>query len=226
MGEKYKAPDILAIVAKGGLGAIPYVGPLAAEIIGGIIPNQRLDRLEDTVKRLEAMLDEDGVASFKSKMDDPDFIDLFEEAMLQAARALTDERRENIARLLKNGMLDEERSHQSKRRMLEFFERINDTEIIILMAQAYDPKSESEFWKKHEDILYPPQSTIGLPLEPSEVESTMMSKVYIQNLVNLGLVSRSSLGAWSEEGDADPSNVKLTTFGWQMVKYLADSDEV
>ena len=41
-----KGTDIATILSKGLVGAIPFVGPLAAEIVGAIIPNQRIDRLE------------------------------------------------------------------------------------------------------------------------------------------------------------------------------------
>ena len=41
-----KGTDIAMILSKGLVGAIPFVGPLAAEIVGAIIPNQRIDRLE------------------------------------------------------------------------------------------------------------------------------------------------------------------------------------
>jgi len=33
--------DIATILSKGLVGAIPFIGPLAAEIVGAIIPNQR-----------------------------------------------------------------------------------------------------------------------------------------------------------------------------------------
>jgi hypothetical protein len=38
--------DVAAVIGKGLLGAIPFVGPLAAEIVGIIIPNQRLEHNE------------------------------------------------------------------------------------------------------------------------------------------------------------------------------------
>jgi hypothetical protein len=226
MDQKYKTPDIVAIVARGGLGMIPVLGPLAAEIVGGIIPNQRLDRLEDTVARLEAMLEPDEKRLFESKMNDPEFIDLFEEAMLQSTRALTEERRENIAKLLKRGMTDEERGHQSKRRLFEVFASVNDTEAIILTAQAYDPNGESGFWDRHESILNPPTRTIGSSLAPWDSEAAMMSSVYVQHLTSLGLVSGQEPGVVGTIGDTAPSGVRLTPFGWQLVKYLVDAPEV
>jgi hypothetical protein len=44
--------DVASIILKGTLGAVPFVGPLAAEIIGTLIPNQRLSRIESFLKIL------------------------------------------------------------------------------------------------------------------------------------------------------------------------------
>ena len=37
--------DIITSLAKGTVGAVPFVGSLVAEIVGNIIPNQRVDRI-------------------------------------------------------------------------------------------------------------------------------------------------------------------------------------
>ena len=50
--------DIATILGKGLGGAIPFVGPLAAEIVGAIIPNQRIERIESLLKILESKIDE------------------------------------------------------------------------------------------------------------------------------------------------------------------------
>jgi len=41
--------NVAAILGKGMVGAIPIIGPLAAEIVGAVIPNQRVDRIETLV---------------------------------------------------------------------------------------------------------------------------------------------------------------------------------
>lgn len=38
--------DIPKILAKGIFGTIPIAGPLISEIVGSLIPNQRMDRIE------------------------------------------------------------------------------------------------------------------------------------------------------------------------------------
>ena len=37
--------DLIAIVGKSIVGVIPIIGPLLSEIVGTVIPNQRIDRL-------------------------------------------------------------------------------------------------------------------------------------------------------------------------------------
>lgn len=51
--------ELVSILAKGALGAIPFVGPLAAEIIGTVIPNKRLERIEKLLSVLEAKIQRD-----------------------------------------------------------------------------------------------------------------------------------------------------------------------
>ncbi|HFG1639843.1 TPA: hypothetical protein ACGFW1_003524 [Vibrio cholerae] len=48
--------EIASIISKGALGAIPLVGPLAAEVVGAIIPNQRIERIETLLHDLESAL--------------------------------------------------------------------------------------------------------------------------------------------------------------------------
>ena len=55
---KNSKEDIIAIVGKGAVGAIPFVGPMAAEIIGALIPNQRMDRLEQFLKELDLKMNQ------------------------------------------------------------------------------------------------------------------------------------------------------------------------
>ncbi len=45
--------DYVAALSRGTFGTIPFVGPIAAEIIGHVIPNQRADRIVRFVELLE-----------------------------------------------------------------------------------------------------------------------------------------------------------------------------
>ena len=57
MGDETKLSlnkiDVAVFLAKGTFGALTYIGPIISEIIGTIIPNQRLDRISDFLSRLD-----------------------------------------------------------------------------------------------------------------------------------------------------------------------------
>src|SRR4051812_7731381 len=71
--------DYLAMAVKGLLGAIPFVGPFAAELLGTVIPNQRNDRAVKLTERLGAEVVALGLEQerLKTAFSSPGFVDLF-----------------------------------------------------------------------------------------------------------------------------------------------------
>ncbi len=70
---------------------VPSIGPFLAQVIGVVIPNQKMDRLVafarvlgDRIKYLE-----DDIVKLRTET--PEFTDLLEDGLVQASRALTDE---------------------------------------------------------------------------------------------------------------------------------------
>jgi hypothetical protein len=92
--------DYLVAFAKGGAGIIPFVGGFVAEFIGVIVPNQRMDRIGQFVRILSEVVASVDEAQFKARTQDPGFLDLFEDGLLQATRAQTDERMRYIAAVI------------------------------------------------------------------------------------------------------------------------------
>ena len=45
--------DIAVAIGKGVVGAAPLVGPLIAEVLSVLIPNQRIDRITRLIKKLD-----------------------------------------------------------------------------------------------------------------------------------------------------------------------------
>lgn len=220
MDNDIKVTDILAIVSRGGLGAIPILGPLAAEIIGGIIPNQRIDRLVDTVRRLEAILGDDGKKLFKEKMADPEFIDLFEEALLQAARAQTEERRKLLATMIMNGIQMDCHAHDIKKRLLETVRRINDKEVLLLYSYTLPYEGFCDFWKqyavKRGNSFY---LVVEDGSESSEKIGAMVS--YMQNLSMLGLLRMNNRVIFSHNNvtELDLGPWSITQFGLMLLAF-------
>src|SRR5689334_8811508 len=100
--------DYVASAAKSALGAVPFAGSLLAEIAGTLIPNQRIERIvrfaADLQKRI-ADLEQDRV---RAHLTDENFTDLVEEALRQAARSTSDERRQHIASVVATSLSAED----------------------------------------------------------------------------------------------------------------------
>lgn len=89
--------DVAISVGMATLGSLPYAGPILAEVVKTIIPNQRIDRIARFAQSLDDKLAELDKQVLEQKMRTEEFVDLFEDGAFQAARAMTDERRERIA---------------------------------------------------------------------------------------------------------------------------------
>ena len=113
-------------------------------------------------------------------------IDLMEDGFLQAARALSEERIEHIASLLKNSLTDEDLEQSAYKRLLFLLGEINDVEVIILMAYSMYGVEKRDFWEKHQDILIgePPR----YPTSREKVDQDAIYKTYRANLVRLDLL--------------------------------------
>lgn len=118
--------DTSAALAKGGIGAIPIVGSILGEVVGLIIPNQRMDRIEAYLRHLSDRLASADAESLRAKFDDPEVVDLFEEGAVQSVRALSEERRAYITQLVANGITGDEKARIEAKRLLNLLEQIDD----------------------------------------------------------------------------------------------------
>src|SRR5688500_11999438 len=139
---KITKTDVASVVAKGALGAIPIVGALAAEVVGALIPNRRLDRIETLLEELSRKLGDRSEDQVRERFTSPEFVDLLEEGLQQSARALSEERISSIATLLKNSLTEKELNHAHDKRLLELLGTLNDAEIIVL--QSYTMKAQRD----------------------------------------------------------------------------------
>lgn len=184
-----KGTDIATILGKGLVGAIPFVGPLAAEIVGAIIPNQRIDRIESLLKTLESKIAKEDKEKIKERITAPEYVDLIEDCFIQASRALSEERKEYIASLLKNSLTDDDLRHIEYKRMLSLLGELNDLEVLILKSYTmYRGRPEHDgFWKTHKDVLAPPLAYIGSSQE--EIDKYTIFQTHRTHLANMGLIT-------------------------------------
>jgi len=149
--------DYTALVAKGAAGAIPYAGGIVAEIIGTLIPNQRLDRITRFLEKLDLRVGCLESEQTTTRLRESDTIDLFEDAAFQAARALSDDRLTYLDALLGSSITDNTISHEETKRLLTLLGQINDVEVIILASHDImrHPNRDPEFWERHKAALTP-----------------------------------------------------------------------
>ena len=179
--------DLAAMITKGAVGPLPIIGPLAAEVLGNVIPNQRLDRMAALLTRLDERVAAVESDSLKSRFSDAEFVDLLEEAMVQASRARSDERIGYIAEILKRGLTAEDRGMAGHARLMGLLGQINDPEVVLLRGHAPLPKPDLEFLEKHQDTLRRPHPSFAGP-DPSTHEAAAIHDSYVDHLVNLGLL--------------------------------------
>ena len=95
-----------------------------SELIGNLIPNQRIDRLVKYIIELERKLSDLSAERIRELLQGNECIDLFEEGFVQASRAITDERRTQIASVVRNGLDDESIAYSESKYVLKLLQRI------------------------------------------------------------------------------------------------------
>ena len=91
---------------------IPGFGSILSEVVGAIIPDQRMDRLVKYIKILDTKVQKINSDLLEIAKQNELAIDLIEEGFVQASRSLSNERREYIANVVANGISDEEKIMQ------------------------------------------------------------------------------------------------------------------
>ena len=117
------------------------------------------------------------------------FADLFEEGIRQAARAITDDRRNYLASMMSTGLSSEEIEFFESKHLLRILGEINDAEVIILRSYLVATiGGDKEFIEKHKDIIMPTPATIGAP--QNVLDKSALNKSYKEHLTSLGLLER------------------------------------
>jgi len=181
--------DYLVTALKGVASAVPF-GSLVVETVTSVIPRQRMDRVADMIGRLGAKLDEveADVKDVKERFSSPEFIDLFEEGVLQAGKALSEERRQHIANILFHGLTDEDLNHARVKKLLFLLNDLADPEIVWLtyVNLAMD-ESQEQFYQVHEKVLAVVEAVIGS--DRGTLDEAALQESYKNRLVQLGLAS-------------------------------------
>jgi hypothetical protein len=206
--------DRLVSVAKGAAGALPFIGSIVSEVLDSVIPNLRFERVVGFLKTLEEKVGEldERLTNFEKNLQTEHGLDLFEEGIMQASRAVSEERKQRLARLVSRSLTADELNYSESRKLLNIYSELTDPEIVWLIYYSLNPvigKGPHTDWvEKHPAILKPIRREFGTPQEQHELGALQDS--YKLTLERLGLTTK-------------PNTItKLTTLGRLLVRYIAD----
>lgn len=208
------AQDRLASLAKGAVGACPFVGPIVAEVVGSLIPNQRIDRVVEFLRHLDAEVRRIDVRleQFENNMRTAEGVDLMEEGLTQAARSISQGRKENLARLIGRSLSAEALKYEESRKLLNLYRDLTDPEVIWLLFYSLSPTlgggSQHDLLRKHGNVL----NSISRDLSSSQeqVDRGALQDSYKNTLLRYGLV------------ELDGASHQITSLGRLLVRYIQE----
>jgi hypothetical protein len=173
-------------LAKGTIGMVPIAGSILGEIVGLIIPNQRLQRLETYARYINERLDKIDQHNLRDKLVRPESINLFEDGAYQAARSLSDDRKKYIADIVASGMAGDINEQLQSKRLLQIMNNIDDDQIIILAGHLLKNMHDQDFFQIHQEVLEPKVAYIGSGND--EVDAATLYREARVHLTRLGLL--------------------------------------
>lgn len=218
--------DTRVATYKAVVGLVPGFGSILSEIVGAIIPDQRMDRLVKYIKILDEKVQQIDSEFLEIVRTNEAVIDLIEEGFVQASRSLTNERREYISNLVCNGISDEVKNISDSKYVLKLLGELNEQEVIWLRS-FLDPiiGGDQEFRRKHENVLEPIKAYIGV--DDSILEQKDIQESYKLHLERLGLVqsiyrvdSKTKLPKFNNRGVPEISYRLITPLGKLMLKRI------
>lgn len=183
---KTKREDVAAAIVRGILGAAPVFGPMLSEAITATIPNQKIDRIIAFVKELDDRLSYVEGDAVKLRIKDEEFTDLLDDALLQASRAMSPERRGYLAALLVNSITNEQLSHIEEKKLLSLLGELNDAEILTLKFYSLRSNEKRAFAALHEDLFKPIRRTFTSP--QIDLDRAALHDSYRSKLIEVGLL--------------------------------------
>lgn len=178
--------DRLVAVTKGTVGAVPWAGGLVAEIVGAVIPGQRVDRIAEYLRALSTQVEGLSQELREAIVSNPEKIDLIEEGGYQAARATSAERIERIVQAVTRGLSEDDAHVVRRKRLLQLLKSLDEDEITLLNAygRSYGGGDRMAF----ERINRP--DPIHLQSGPVAIEHNHLFEAGKANLLRLGLLRK------------------------------------
>ena len=178
------ALDRRVAIYKGILGNIPLLGGLMAEVVGAVIPEQQNDRLRQFVEALEAKIQDLDPEQVEARFQEPEFIDLLQESLTQAVRAIAQERIEHIAAIVHQSLSDQDRRYIHFKKLLYILKELNDLEVLMLCM--YGRRQDNDFWAQHGDTTQVVKPAMGCA--QADMDGYLVQAAHRAHLVRLELL--------------------------------------
>lgn len=189
----YTNKDRVVDILKGAGGAIPYGGALISEILGMVIPNQRLDRVVTFIEKLSNDFNDLSITidELKVKLYEPEYSSLFYKACSASANSVDEDKIKYIKNLFKFGISIEKENAFQLEELIKIIDELNRVEILYLTQyfyMRYDFQKYKELEKQ--DRLEPIKPNLYLSMSQEEYDSEVVKEVYSNKLLRLGLFER------------------------------------
>lgn len=169
------------------IGGYPAIAAFMTTVVGEIIPNRRLGRIEALFEELSARVDALTDTSLGVPYADDERVTLLEDGLWHAARASSRDRIGYIANILANGLTAADARVEDRRYLLGLLEELNDVEVLVLCQRGRDTMTRAaEFYEQHKDALYYKPATMTDGREVIDRES--IRENYAEHLVRVGLL--------------------------------------
>jgi hypothetical protein len=179
------------VIAKGALGQLPIVGTIVNELLTEVIPNRRIERLQELFERLDERVARLEPVPSRDRFADPLFVDLLEDGMLQAARATSSLRLEHIAELLANGISLKDRAAAEHKFLLHLLGELNDLQVLRLIWEGKErtsPEQGQAFRERHSEALFVQPAYFNSSRDVVDRET--LHEGLERHLLRLGLLER------------------------------------
>lgn len=178
--------DHLVALTRGAANAVPFVGGLLGELVTTVIPEQRQDRIVRYLRELGARMEklESGVA--KAAVQNPEKIDLIESGGYLSVRATSQERIEQIAEVVANGLTADDADVVRRKRLLALLGEIDDDEVAILAAYGHSYAGMNPQAWESIDRPSPPHLQAGREV----IEANKLFDLGVDRLLRLNLLER------------------------------------
>jgi hypothetical protein len=217
--RRFTQEDVLALSIRTALATLGPIGAIIAEFATQLVPRQRVDRLHHYVEQLGDRLT--SLEEFKARLhESAAYAALAEEATLAAVRTPSDERRRDLAELLRTGLSVSDADLVGHHALLDLLGRLNEPQLLILMDHgSFEPMfsnpARDAFEAQHPGVfdIHPP--SLG-DTSDDDAGRWTLHEHYINELVASGLLE-------DVEGMAKSGSIRkvtITDLGRRLLKAI------